>query len=112
MRRVTAYRMVALPLDPEACRISVERGAVDVVTFASPSAMEALRAALGEDLFRQLAREVPAAVMGPTTGGAVVGAGWFRVVTADAPTLEALVEAVEEATAATDGRREPALQSD
>ncbi len=54
--RRTAYRMVTLPLDGAACRASVEAGELQVVTFASPSAVDALRVGIGEDLFRRSLR--------------------------------------------------------
>jgi uroporphyrinogen III methyltransferase/synthase len=95
--RITAYRMVTLPLDGAACRASVEAGEVQVVTFASPSAMKALRAGIGEALFDQLARSVPAAAMGPTTAGALGEEGWVRMAVAETPTWEGMADAAEEA---------------
>jgi uroporphyrinogen-III synthase len=95
--RMTAYRMVTLPLDGAACRTAVEAGEVQVVTFASPSAMSALRAGIGGDLFGQLAQSTPAAAMGPTTAGALRKAGWLRMAVAETPTLEGLADAAEEA---------------
>ena len=93
----TAYRMVTLPLDREACRSSLEAGELHVVTFASPSAMEALRAGIGEDLFGRLALSVPAAAMGPTTAEALRRAGWAKIAVAGGPTFHGLADAVEEA---------------
>lgn len=93
--RRTAYRMVPLLLDAAACRAAVEGGDLDVVTFASPSAMEALRGGIGKELFSRLAQYLPAAAMGPTTGGALAEAGWRKVAVADAPTLEGLADAAE-----------------
>jgi len=90
---VTAYRMVRLPLDADACRAAVDRGEVDVVTFASPSAMEGLKAGLGAELFIRLAREATGAAMGPTTGAALREAGWKKIVVAREATLEGLAEA-------------------
>jgi uroporphyrinogen-III synthase len=95
--RMTAYRMVTLPLDGAACRASVEAGEVQVVTFASPSAMTALRSGIGEDLFRRLADGTPAAVMGPTTAEALAEAGWVMKAVAETPTFEGLADAAEEA---------------
>ncbi len=63
------------------------------MTFASPSAMEALRAGIGEELFSRLAGGIPAAAMGPTTAGALAEAGWRKVSVADTPTLEGLADA-------------------
>jgi uroporphyrinogen-III synthase len=97
--RMTAYRMVTLPLDGSACRAAVDAGELQVVTFASPSAMKGLREGLGEDLFGQLARGTPAAVMGPTTASALREAGWVNVAVAGEPTLEGLADAAEEAAA-------------
>jgi uroporphyrinogen III methyltransferase/synthase len=93
----TAYRMVTLALDSEACRSSLEAGAVQVVTFASPSAMKGLEEALGADLFQTLAQGTPAAVMGPTTAGALSNAGWRKVAVAEDPSWEGLVDAAREA---------------
>lgn len=98
--QVTAYRLLTLPLDREACLASVEAGELDVVTFASPSAMEALRSGLGEDLFHRLAQSVPAAAMGSTTGKALRDAGWAKVEEAEVPTLEGLADAAERAARA------------
>jgi uroporphyrinogen-III synthase len=95
--QVTAYRMVTLPLDAGACREALEADQVQVVTFASPSAMVALKEGIGEEMFRGMAREIPAAAMGPTTGGALREAGWRRVVLADSATLDGLATAAVEA---------------
>lgn len=93
--RATAYRMVTLPVDGDACRSSLEGGEVDVVTFASPSAMAALRSGIGQELFDRMAKVVPAAAMGPTTAGALEEGGWVRVSVAETPTLAGLADAAE-----------------
>lgn len=90
---VTAYRMTTLPLDAKACTAAVDRREVGVVTFASPSALDGLRAGVGETLFGRLASRVPAAAMGMTTAGALRAAGWERVVVAKEATLEGLAAA-------------------
>ncbi len=95
--QVTAYRMVTLPLDAGLCRRALERGEVQVVTFASPSAMSGLREGLGDALFRRLAETVPAAAMGNTTAGALREAGWGRIAVASEPTLEGLARAALDA---------------
>jgi uroporphyrinogen-III synthase len=46
--RVEAYRTVAAPLDRARCLAAAERGEIDVVTFASPSAVDGLAESLGE----------------------------------------------------------------
>jgi uroporphyrinogen III methyltransferase/synthase len=95
--QVTAYRMVTLPLDGDACRASLEAGEVQAVTFASPSAMQGLKEGLGGDLFFRLAREVPAAAMGETTAGALREEGWKGVTVAREATLKGLAMAALEA---------------
>jgi uroporphyrinogen-III synthase len=97
VERVTAYRLVTLPVDPVACEAALEGGEVDVVAFASPSAMKGLKEGIGEELFGRLARTLPAAVMGPTTAGALRDEGWIRVFGAAVPTLEGLAEAAARA---------------
>ena len=95
--RVVAYRMIHLPLDAEACIASLEMGEVQVVTFASPSAMEGLRAGLGEEIFHRLAHSLPAAAIGPTTAQALRKAGWSRISVAEEHTMDGLVDAAQEA---------------
>ena len=95
--QVEAYRMVTLPLDQGSCRASMENGEVHVVTFASPSAMDGLKKGVGEELFLQLAAQIPAAAMGPTTAGALEKAGWLRIQVAPSPDFSGLVSAVRDA---------------
>lgn len=93
VERVTAYRMVILPLDGPACEAAFEAGEVQAVTFASPSAMKGLKEGLGEPLFRRMAAELPAAVMGGTTAAALEEEGWGRIEVAEEPTLAELAAA-------------------
>jgi uroporphyrinogen-III synthase len=95
--QVEAYRLETLPVDAAACARSMDRREVQVITFASPSAMEGLRAGVGDTLFRRMAEAVPAAAMGPTTGGALEAAGWHRVFLATTPDFPGLVEAARNA---------------
>ncbi len=90
VEEVTAYRLMNLPLDREAIGGALRSGDVQAVTFASPSALEGLRAGVGEETFLCLARELPCAAMGTTTAGALGGVGWERIVVAQEPTLEGL----------------------
>ena len=93
----TAYRMVTLPLDMAACRRAMEDGRLQVITFASPSAMDGLREGLGRDFYATLAREIPAAAMGPTTAEALREDGWTKVLVAGDPSWQGLVDAAQEA---------------
>lgn len=96
VHQVTAYRTVHPPLDGERCLREVGDGHVRAVTFTSPSSVEGLRKALGEEGFRALARSLPAAALGPTTARALEEMGWARVAVARVPTPEALAWAVVE----------------
>jgi uroporphyrinogen-III synthase len=85
---VVAYRTAinedaGLPL-----RAALDRG-IDVVTFASPSAVEAFVRLQG------MPRDVPAVVIGPTTAAAAASAGLVVAETAEPETTDGLVGAVE-----------------
>jgi uroporphyrinogen-III synthase len=91
VERIEAYRTVPAPLDGAKVREDLRRG-VDVVTFASPSAVRALREALRDDLKDALGDGGVAAI-GPTTARALFDEGVTRVEIADHPTTHALVDA-------------------
>ena len=74
---VEAYRTVSgAALDVEDCRSWIARDAVGAVTFASPSAVEELESALGEEDFRRLLGRAPAVAIGPTTARALTDRGY------------------------------------
>lgn len=84
--QVVAYRPAAAYLDAEARR---RLRSADVVTFTSPSALEALVDALdGAEIARLV--DLPAGALGPTTARAVRDAGWTRVVEARTRSFEGL----------------------
>jgi uroporphyrinogen III methyltransferase/synthase len=95
--RVTAYRLITLPVDGEACGLALAAGEVQVVTFASPSAMWAFQAGIGEDLFNEMARSLPCAAMGPTTAKSLTDVGWANMAVASTPTFHGLADAAEKA---------------
>ncbi|MGC3997231.1 MAG: uroporphyrinogen-III synthase [Anaeromyxobacter sp.] len=91
---VEAYRTVAAP--PEALRALegwLREGDVDAVAFASPSAVEAVLAALGD---RRLLERAVVAAIGPTTAEALRGAGLTVGVLPDRHTGQALADAIAE----------------
>ncbi|WP_248343734.1 uroporphyrinogen-III synthase [Anaeromyxobacter paludicola] len=95
-----AYRTV--PAGPEALAPLAEAlalGQVDAVAFASPSAVRAVVAALGER--RALLREARVAVIGPTTAEAARAAGLAVAIQPAAPDGAGLADAIAEAL---DGR--------
>jgi uroporphyrinogen-III synthase len=91
---VVAYRTLATAPDADAVRDALDDAAVDVVTFASPSAVENLAAGLPAALLGRLRREARAVAIGPTTAEAVRAAGWAGVAMADRPSLDGLAETV------------------
>ncbi|HVP67452.1 MAG TPA: uroporphyrinogen-III synthase [Anaeromyxobacteraceae bacterium] len=89
----TAYRTVAAP--PEAMAplaALLERGEVDAVAFASPSAVKSVVAGLG-DRAGMLARSVLAAI-GPTTASALADVGLRAAVTPGSSTARDLADAI------------------
>lgn len=95
--RVEAYRTAPAPLDAGSCRDAAVRGEVDVVTFASPSAVDGLAAALGDAGLTQLLAEAAVAAIGPTTAGALVRRGRVPDAIASPATLDGLVVAARSA---------------
>jgi uroporphyrinogen-III synthase len=92
--RVTAYRTVGADLDRDGCAHALESGEVDVISFTSPSAVENLRSALGERLFRAGAARAVMAAIGPTTAAAVRAAGAAEVIEAAEHSLAGLAERI------------------
>lgn len=89
---LTVYRTVSVP-PPPAVAADLEAGAVDAVTFASPSAVRALlRGVAGVDL----PACTVAACIGPVTAAAVREAGWQRICEADEASPAALAMALRE----------------
>lgn len=90
--RVEAYRTVVTP--PPAARVRGDLAAgVDAVTFASPSAVEAVDGALGGEMADCLAG-LAVVCIGPTTATALARRGIGNVEVAAAATLEGMVEAL------------------
>jgi uroporphyrinogen-III synthase len=88
---VTAYRILEPPGLPERVKGALARP-IDAVLFASPSAVNAFRAALGPHL-----PPPPAVVIGPTTQAAAAAAGFTVLAVAGHSTTDGLVEALREA---------------
>ena len=91
--RVEAYRTAASGLAGEPCLAALARGEVDVVTFASPSAVDGLVEAIGEPGFTHLLAYAATAVIGPTTARALVRRGHTPDAVAVPGTLDGLAEA-------------------
>lgn len=92
--RVTAYRTLAGELDREACARVLTAGQVQVISVASPSAVEGLKAALGDRLFTMAAARTVMAAIGPTTAAAARAAGVDRVIEASDHSLAGLADRI------------------
>jgi uroporphyrinogen III methyltransferase / synthase len=92
---IALYRNGAAMEDAAPVRARLELGEVDLVTFASASAVHAFVSAVG----LEAARRVPAASIGPITTEAAREAGLEVVREATASTISGLVDAVVRALA-------------
>ncbi|MBZ0102236.1 MAG: uroporphyrinogen-III synthase, partial [Thermoanaerobaculia bacterium] len=93
VERVEAYRTLPLAVDAAACAAQVDRGEVEAVTFASPSAAEALARALDLNRFRHLLARLAVASIGPTTSAALAALGRRADAEASIATFDGLVAA-------------------
>jgi uroporphyrinogen-III synthase len=87
--QVEAYRTEGARLDVAHCREWIARAGVAAVTFASPSAVDELAAALGAEDFTRLLSQASAVAIGRTTARALSARGHPSVIAATA-TLEGL----------------------
>ncbi len=94
LNQVTVYVNKPAALNRQLCLQQIENGAIDVVTFASPSAVESLQLSLEERGFSLLKRTSEAVAIGPSTAEALEETDWPPAATADPSTLEGLAEAV------------------
>ena len=92
--RVVAYETSYATLDGKSCLQQIESGAVDAITFTSPSAIGGLVSSLGDDGFRSAMRQVPAVVIGPSTERALKQAGSVPAAVASPSTFDGLVNSL------------------
>lgn len=93
--RVTAYRTVSDSAGLESLLGELRSGRVDLVTFASPSAVEQLVVGAGSEL-PELLEGVVVAVIGPITAGAARRCGLEVQIEAAEHTVGGLLRAIEE----------------
>lgn len=91
--RVEAYRTTSNALDLGRCLGAAARGEVDVLTFASPSSVEALADALAATPFSVLLASAAVAAIGPTTAAALARRGRPADAIATPATLDGLAAA-------------------
>ena len=80
-------------VDPEVMR-ALRETEVDVISFFSPSAIENMRVALGEELLTRLGAKAKLAAVGPTTAAALRGAGLTVAIQAPRATAESMAVAI------------------
>lgn len=88
---VVAYRNVAPSLEPKVLAM-IREGAVDAITFFSPSAYRHLADQIGVETLRRQSGKILLASIGPTTSNAIREDGLRVTVEASAPSAAALVE--------------------
>jgi uroporphyrinogen-III synthase len=91
---VVAYRTGGVgSVDPEAAR-AVHELRIDAISFFSPSAIENLRAELGEALLSCMGQNVAVAAVGPVTAAALRNAGLSVTIEAPLATAESMATAI------------------
>ena len=82
--QVEAYRTESATLDVAECRTWINRAALGAVTFTSPSAVDELARALGDEDFGRLLNGAAAVAIGRTTARALKARGHAAVIAASA----------------------------
>jgi uroporphyrinogen-III synthase len=91
---IVAYRTGGVgSIDPEVMR-AIRETEVDVISFFSPSAIENMRAELGEELLSRLGAKAKMAAVGPTTAAALRSAGLSVAIQAPLATAESMAVAI------------------
>jgi uroporphyrinogen-III synthase len=80
-------------IDPGVMR-AIRDAEVDVISFFSPSAIENMRAELGEELLSRLGTKAKMAAVGPTTAAALRGAGLHVAIQSPLATAESMAVAI------------------
>jgi uroporphyrinogen III methyltransferase/synthase len=81
-------------IDPGVMR-AMREAEVDVISFFSPSAIENMRAELGEDVLSRLGTRAALAAVGPVTASALRNAGLPVAIEAPLTTAESMAAAIE-----------------
>jgi uroporphyrinogen-III synthase len=92
--RVEAYRTLPAALDAATCFAQLDGGAVDAITFASPSAVDGLANAFGRRRLLAVLDRLAVASIGPTTSEALAALGRTPDAEASPSTVDGLADAV------------------
>lgn len=103
--RIHVYRTIPVPPNPETVRFDLAQG-VDIVTFASPSAVASLCESLGTDWSSALS-DLQVVAIGKTTAESLRRAGVdrVRVTIAPTPSVQGLIDACRRVASTLDRRR-------
>jgi uroporphyrinogen-III synthase len=92
---VVAYHTGGIgAIEPQVMR-AMQEADVDVISFFSPSAIENMRAELGQDVLVKLGETAVLAAVGPATAAALRGAGLPVSIEAPRATAESMATAIE-----------------
>jgi len=80
-------------IEPEVMR-AIQEAQVDVISFFSPSAIENMRAELGEEVLSRLGARAAMAAVGPVTAAALRNAGLPAAIVAPLATAESMATAI------------------
>ncbi len=89
--------------------LAIREARVDVISFFSPSAVENMRAELGEELLSRLATKAALAAVGPVTAAALRNAGLPVAIEAPLATAESMAAAIANYFSASAGSKARAL---
>lgn len=91
---IVVYKTVSAPRIDSAILERIERGEVDAMSFASPSAFSAFVESVGMETLKRLIASVRIAAIGPTTAAAIRGQGMSVTIEASIPTSAGLAAAI------------------
>jgi uroporphyrinogen-III synthase len=91
---VVAYHTGGVGVIEPGVMRAIREAHVDVISFFSPSAIENMRAALGEELLSRLGSRAALAAIGPVTAAALRGAGLPVAIEAPLATAESMAAAI------------------
>jgi uroporphyrinogen-III synthase len=92
---VVAYHTGGMGVIEPAVMRAIREAEVDVITFFSPSAIENMRAELGEDVLFRLGANTAVAAVGPVTAATLRSIGLAVAIEAPLATAESMASAIE-----------------
>lgn len=106
---VVAYHTGGVGAIEPAVMRTLREARVDVISFFSPSAIENMRASLGEEMLSRLGANAAVAAVGPVTAAALRSAGLPVAIEAPLATAESVASAIENYFSTSAGSKARAL---